>query len=91
MQSPIDFMIVNPSAKGSEPFAPANNEFLVDCLMNFEPEEREAVLRYSLTLPPCPDQADTESIVAQIMAMVKERERATHPTRHDFLCADCSP
>jgi hypothetical protein len=76
MQKPKDFMIVNPSAKGSEPFALMNSEFLVDCLMNFEPEEREAVLRFSIANP-YPDQAEREDIVANIMAMVKDREAKT--------------
>jgi hypothetical protein len=51
-----------------------NSEFIVDCLMNFEPEERESVLRSSIANP-YPDQAHFESVVAQIMAMVEEREK----------------
>jgi hypothetical protein len=77
--------VVNPGAKGSEPFALMSSEFIVDCLMNFEPEEREAVLRSCLANP-YPDQAHSESAVAQIMAMVKSARPKRGNDDHGRRC-----
>jgi len=75
MQKP-DFFVVNPKAQGAEPFALVSSDFIVDCLMmNFKPEEREAVLRFAIC-DPYPDQPDREAIVCQIMTLVRAREQA---------------
>ena len=71
MKSPI-FMIVNPKAKGGEPFAFSREDTIVDCLIrNFVPADHEAVLRQVIF---CLDPALKDQCVAKIMAKVRERE-----------------
>ena len=71
MKSPT-FMIVNPKAKGGEPFAFGREDTIVDCLIrNFVPADHEAVLRQVIF---CLDPALKDQCVAKIMAKVSERE-----------------
>ena len=71
MKSPT-FMIVNPKAKGGEPFASGREDTIVDCLIrNFVPADHEAVLRQVIF---CLDPALKDQCVAKIMAKVSERE-----------------
>jgi hypothetical protein len=79
-------MIVKPSARGDECFALCSNDFIVDCLMNFDPSEREAVLRKAIAYP---DPTEGEEQIALIMAKVKERETeaaVTMVNHFDMAC-----